>query len=246
MFSSEPELKSVFEFVESIPKKKWKGKTIVNFASQEPFAAKALEEKLKDYDVDHVGGAMIATPDTICGPGSVVLTSAPARSTKAFEEVTPALQVLGRLETFAGDVGYGSVIDIGLIQTLLFGLSGYELSLLFLEKYGVPESMIDRYVNLSKEILPMHMPYFFDVAAATIRGRNWDVGYISAKANAAVLEMHGAFLEKIGITDDNLNNVLLKYTIKTVEAEPDTSCSAIVKHYSVDGFTYADEKKDEL
>ena len=58
------------------------------------------------HEMDHVGGAMIAVPETICGPASVVLTSAPERSVAAYEKIAPSLDVLGRLEYFPGDVGY--------------------------------------------------------------------------------------------------------------------------------------------
>jgi len=251
MFASEPNLKSVRDFVESLPDTVWKkdGKALVNFASQEPYAAKELEKLLESLGVEHVGGAMIAVPETICTEGSVVLTSAPDRSQQALERVTPTLQALGRLETFEGDVGYGSLVDIALIQTLFFGMTGYELSLLFLEKYGVPQSIIDRFVDLSIELFPLYFPHFFRVVGDAIINRNWKTSYMTTEAMVQVLEMHGDFLKKIGIADDGVyNSAYLKHIKKLHKSEPDSGCSAVVKHYSKDKFRFVEKvgSEDEL
>ena len=245
MFASEAELKTVQEFVKAIPKKAWKGKTLVNFASQEPFAAIALEETLKKLGVEHVGGAMLAIPETICTPGSVVLASASDRSIKALENVTPALSALGRLETYLGDVGYGALIDVGVVQSIFFGLTGFEMSLLYLEKYGVTEEIMDRYIALCKELSVIYYPMLFGIQASSIRERNWPVSFATAKSNLALAEMHGAFFKKIGIDDANMNNLYLKVLQKTVDVDPEAGSASVVRHYSVDGFTY-EEKKQEL
>lgn len=246
MFASEPELKTVKEVIKTAPKETWKGKTLINFASQEPFSAKELDSMLESYGMDHVGGAMIAVPETICGPASVVLTSAPERSTNAFQKVAPALQILGRLENFEGDVGYGSLLDIALILTLNFGMTGFELALLVLEKYGAPAEYQDRFVAMSVELFPVYFPHFFVVTKDSIRNRKWDESYITLKAATDTANMHADFLKKMGIVDDIYINTYAKYLKKALKAKEGEGVSTVVKQYSNDGFSFAEKMTDEL
>jgi 3-hydroxyisobutyrate dehydrogenase-like beta-hydroxyacid dehydrogenase len=53
------------------------GKTLVNFVNHEPFAPLKLDKVLEAANVHHIAGSMFATPEIICTPGALVLTSAP-------------------------------------------------------------------------------------------------------------------------------------------------------------------------
>ena len=112
--SGKPNLDIVHKLVHE-SKSALEGKTLINFVNHEPFAAQDLDQLLEDINVHHVAGSMFATPENICTPGALILTSAPpVRSTKAVyrgedHTVTPILSMLGRHEVFEGNVGYGSL-----------------------------------------------------------------------------------------------------------------------------------------
>ena len=159
--------------------------------------------------------------------------------------VTPTLEALGRLEIFAGDVGYGALVDIAMIQTLWFGITGFELSLLFIEKYGAPKSISDRFVALAQELFPIYMPIFFGQVAASIGNRDWNNCYMTTASQVLALEMHIAFLKRVGIAEAGIfNGIYLKYIKKLQKAEPDSACSAVVKYYSKDKFQFSETRAD--
>lgn len=143
-----------------------KGKTIINMVNHDPFSAKDLEiNTLIKYGIHHISASLFGVPETVCTPGAQILVSAPPRSTSKMiimehrqngpndptkEKTTsttvstpqPYLTAVGQVHVFAGDVGLASVVYLCLVQSLYFGLAGYELALLVLTKYMIQETSI--------------------------------------------------------------------------------------------------------
>jgi 3-hydroxyisobutyrate dehydrogenase-like beta-hydroxyacid dehydrogenase len=237
VINSEPNLATVVDLVESTKNSFHKhNHTIINFVNHEPFAAKHLEEKVSAMEINHLAGSIFGVPSTICTPAGVVLVSADERNSKQLQELTPSLQVLGSIETFPDDIGYGSLIVVGLIQMLYFGMTGYELSLLVLLKYGATEAMVERFIALAQQIATSYFPMFFKTVSKNILSGDFTRSYVPAADLLALLEMHKTFFHKMGIVEDIYNNIYVKYLQKTVQKDADTGVSAAVQHYSTDGF----------
>jgi hypothetical protein len=154
----------------------------------------------------------------------------------------PILNVLGRHELFEGtNVGYGSLVTIGLIQWLYFGLAGYEMALLVLEKYGVSNNMYNQFIALASQMLPHFYSHFYQIIATSISERRWNDNYVPAQDMHTLLETHQVFLNKMGIVSDIYNLIYWKYLQATVVTEGrDVGISAVIKQYSTDGFTFDD------
>ena len=210
---------------------------IVNFVNHEPFAAKNLEIVLENLnDVSYLASSIFAVPETICTPRGYVLVSSNSRSNSALVQLTPTLRLLGHLETFPGDIGYGSLIAVCLIQTLYFGMTGYELAILVLEKYSAQADTVDRFVQLAQDILPDYFSMFFRVVRNSVRERDWSNTYVPAKDLLALVEMHRIVFTKMNIVDDIYNNVYVKYLEKTVAEDPKIGASAVIQQYSSDNY----------
>jgi 3-hydroxyisobutyrate dehydrogenase-like beta-hydroxyacid dehydrogenase len=128
--------------IQSVDANIWKGKTLVQFTSHDPFAIKAQEKLVTTtMHANLIGGAMMAVPDTVgTNKGNFLVSS---KDPKLVEHNLPALQVLGNVVPLNGDIGLASLADIGLLQALQFGLAGNELSCLIFERYGVDQTFKD-------------------------------------------------------------------------------------------------------
>lgn len=250
VINSEPHLKTVHKLLlphgAPMATSKLAGKTLINFVNHEPFAAKDLEMELEAHNMDHVAASLFAVPEAICSPGALLLVSAPMRSTTTMERLIPSLSLLGTVESFTGDVGYGSVVILGLIQTLYFGLAGFELALLLLEKYGMPPETIDRFLQLERQVVrEQYYPHLSQVVASNIREREWTKSYVPAQAALDMFEMHAACFTRLHIVGDTFQSVYVKYLTLAVEEQQDVGISGVVKHYNVDDFEFRERPLNE-
>jgi hypothetical protein len=139
-----------------------RGKTVVNMVNHDPFAARDLDVNvMQKYGIRHVSASLFGVPETVCTPGAHLLVSAAANRTAESSSSAAAasaiaaapgrlsslsptapLSVLGEVHEFFGDVGLASVVYLCLVQSLYFGLAGYELALLILTKYMSQETNV--------------------------------------------------------------------------------------------------------
>lgn len=274
IINSPPHLQAVVDIiVQSSPSQQGvdhvlKGKTIVNMVNHDPYAAKDLEnEVLKKFGIHHVSASLFGVPETVCTPGAQLLVSAPPRSTSSIRryhtQETPDrtaaslpqhLTALGRVDEFVGDVGLASVVYLSLVQSLYFGLAGYELALLILTKYmaretnlfdsgdGTPpgDTAVDtlqRFQELASNLLTTYIPAFLPIISNTINRQQWKRSYVPASAAVTLFEMHDVVFERLGLLQNSFHATYLDYLRKVVETEGDeTGISAVVQHYSTDGF----------
>lgn len=214
--------------IQSVEKEAWKGKTLVQFTSHEPFAIKAQEKLMKSVQAELIGGAMMAVPSTVGTDKGIFLVSAP--NAAPMETHMSALQVLGQVVSFTGDTGLASLADIGLLQTLQFGLAGNELSCLVFERYGVDQAFKDSYQELlPKTTLPI-LDHLSQVSCRAVFADDYEEQskVYTAAGHLAVYESHQFFFERMGLVGETYLSVYLKQFRKV---KGSTGPSAIVKDY---------------
>ena len=132
--------------INSVDKETWRGKTLVQFTSHEPFAIKAQEKLMMTLEANLIGGAMMAVPTTVGTETGIFLVS--SKDPALVRLHLPTLKILGTVVPLEGDTGLASLADIGLLQALKFGLAGNELSCLIFQRYGVDQKFKDTYMEL--------------------------------------------------------------------------------------------------
>jgi len=260
-----------------------KGKVVVNMVNHEPFAAKHLETTLlKEAEIHHVSALLFGVPETVCSEGAHLLVSAPARTASTTtnsssqplysKDVLPSLEKLGQVHEFLrgdDDVGLASVVYLCLVQSLYFGLAGYELSLLILWKYmahhendqtrimmqdsnsnAIDKEILERFQTLASKLLSKYLPAFLPIISNTIIHQEWSNSYVPASAVVDMFEMHAVVFERLGLMRDSYHAVYLKYLRETVKAASlsnnqkgeQVGVSAVVQHYSTDGYEFTQPK----
>ena len=207
----------------------WKGKTLVQFTSHEPFAIKAQEKLVASLQANLIGGAMMAVPTTVGTDEGIFLVS--SRDPALIKKNLPALGVLGTVVPFEGDAALASLADIGLLQGLQFGLAGNELSCLIFQRYGVDQKFKDTYVELiSKTTVPIFETLSKEASNAVF-GNNYkdQAKTYTAAGHLAVYEAHQYFFERMGLTGQTYLSIYLEQFRKVDGSE---GPSAIVKTYS--------------
>jgi len=118
-------LQNAQELIQSIPAKSWKGKTLLQYTAHDPLSAKNHEKLLHSLGASLIACSMIAEPREVCGEGMMFVASS---DTAKLEEFAPTLEKMGTLSKFEGDVGLASLADIGLLQSVMFGMAGMEMA----------------------------------------------------------------------------------------------------------------------
>jgi hypothetical protein len=155
-----------------------------------------------------------------------------------------------------GDVGLASMVYLSLIQSLYFGLAGYELSLLLPSKYlekqqqqqhsksssgnATKDDSIERILIRYQELACI--PAFLPIISDTIIQQDWMSSYVPASDAIKMFETHEYVFEKLGLVQDSYHAVYLKYLRRTVAAGGEgcegaagnIGISAVVQHYSND------------
>ena len=148
------------------------------------------------------------------------------------------------------DVGLASIIYLCLVQSLYFGLAGYELSWLVLEKYlheqdshhASANVVYSQYQTLASTILSTYLPAFVPLIGNNIRDRQWHQSYVPAQAVVDMFTTHTIVFQRLRINDDIFHSLYVKYLQATIDAvespeEKETvGVSAVVQHYSTDGY----------
>jgi len=215
--------------INSIDSKTWKGKTLVQFTSHEPFAIKAQEKLMDALQANLIGGAMMAVPATVGTEAGIFLVS--AKDPFLVEKHLTALKVLGTVVSFEGDIGLASLADIGLLQTLQFGLAGNELSCYMFERYGVDQAFKDTYVELlPKTTLPI-LDHLSCLACKAVFSHSYEdqSKVYTVAGHLAVYEAHQYFFQRMGLRGETYLSVYLKQFRKVKGSD---GPSAIVHTYT--------------
>lgn len=226
-------MKTSQSIIMSVDATLWKGKTLVQFTSHEPFAIKAQESLMENkLGANLIGGAMMAVPNTVGMDSGFFLVS--AGNLELIEAALPKLKVLGTVVSFQGkDVALASLADIGLLQGLQFGLAGNELSCAIFERYGVDQNFKDTYVELIPKTTVPILEFLSQEAALSIFKNSFkdQANTYTAAAHRAVYEAHQYFFERMGLRQSTYLSLYLEQFRKVPNSKTEGP-SAIVNTYS--------------
>jgi 3-hydroxyisobutyrate dehydrogenase-like beta-hydroxyacid dehydrogenase len=111
------------------------GRVLVNLTSGSSRDARATARRTEELGGRSLDGAILATPDGIGDPGTVILYSGPEA---AFSEHAAALAVLGTGATYLGpDPGTASLYDVALLDIMWTSLTGVLHALALVGTEGV-------------------------------------------------------------------------------------------------------------
>jgi 3-hydroxyisobutyrate dehydrogenase-like beta-hydroxyacid dehydrogenase len=198
------------KLIQDIDQTIWEGKLVVLFSTYTPTDILKLQE---DYFLGTsnilVGGAVVGVPQTICSPMALILLS----------QDIPALHTIGRVENFAGNVGYAALVNMALILVITFGIAGQELAHLILQQYGVSEEFLQVYIPLSAEIAPNYTKMLLPMASKAVASKEYENSYVPVGVFRRVLEMHASFMHELGIKDDTFLSSYLNYLGKVTNTK---------------------------
>lgn len=98
------------------------GRTLVNVTTTTPAQARELDEWAARHGVRHLDGGIMAVPEMIGGPGSVVLYSG-ART--VFDRHRPVLDSWGESAHLGTDGGLASLYDLALLSGMYVMFAGF-------------------------------------------------------------------------------------------------------------------------
>lgn len=202
------DLETATNLCNSIPPETWKGKILVQYTSHEPTAIKEHEKVLKSYGAIVIGGAMMATGESIGTDNAVFFHSvnrSDASAAEAIDEVEPILKELGPFVAYKEDVGLASLADIAMIQTLFFGMAGHEVAMLLMKRYGASDEFVKSYMDVGTSVVPATLIHEMRTSCDAIMNDDYvkqGNDEFSAGAMIAVLDMHQAFMTKMGLVND--------------------------------------------
>lgn len=98
------------------------GCTLVNVTTSTPDEARRMATWSAEHHLTYVDGGIMATPDLIGGPASLVLYSG---DQSAFEQYRGLLEVWGRAEYVGADPGAAAMYDTALLGTMYAMFAGF-------------------------------------------------------------------------------------------------------------------------
>jgi 3-hydroxyisobutyrate dehydrogenase-like beta-hydroxyacid dehydrogenase len=94
----------------------------VNLTTTSPQGARELAAWAAGHGIEYLDGGIMAVPDMIGGPGSLIYYSG---SRPVFDDVRPLLEIWGATEYFGDDAGLASLHDLALLSTMYVTFAGF-------------------------------------------------------------------------------------------------------------------------
>eukprot|EP01031_Cornospumella_fuschlensis_P033636 gene33636-40690_t len=126
------------------------GKTVVQWTSHDPLSADDQSKYVESEGGRWLGGAMLATPDSVCTDHGLYFLSGATQ--EDFNQVNNLIGQIGGLQYYGSKPGMGSLYDIAVVNTLMFGAFGHMLSLTVVKLGG---GDVDVYDALFKMLGPL-------------------------------------------------------------------------------------------
>ena len=203
------DLQNAQELIQSIPAKSWKGKTLMQYSAHDPLSAKKHEKFLHSLGANLIAGSMMAEPREVCGKGGMFFVA--STDSAKLKEFAPTLAKMGPLTEFEGDVGLASLADIGLLQSVYFGISGLEMAFLLMQQYGAPASFQEKFFELSKEVVRSFFPSWSQHVYHVITTKKWTETVDTKELCTDLFEVWFDFMKKMGVADDTVLHSYYKY-----------------------------------
>jgi hypothetical protein len=92
-------------------------------------------------------------------------------------------------------VGLAALANMGLIQTITFGLAGHELAHLFFKRYGVSDDFLQTYAGIASQVAPEYTKMLMGLVSRAIQSGTYDENaYVPVSVFRRVLQMQVEFL----------------------------------------------------
>lgn len=98
------------------------GRTVVNLTTTTPGEARELAAWAAGHGITYLDGAIMAVPEMIGGPGSVIFYSGPA---DAFERHRDLFDLWGESSYFGSDAGLASLTDMAMLTGMYATFAGF-------------------------------------------------------------------------------------------------------------------------
>lgn len=153
------DLQNAEALIKSVPAVLWNNKTLVQYSAHETLSAKKHKHFLDSLGAHLIAGAMLAQPEKVCGHIGLFLIATEHAS--VLQSAAPILEMMGPLVSFEDDVGLALLADIGVLESVYFGITGFEMTYLMLERYGAPPNFGQRLVELCSKMMQL---WFRDIS----------------------------------------------------------------------------------
>lgn len=210
-------------------------KTLILFSTYTPHDIQRFHNMVSQY-VNVWGGAIIGVPQTICTPNAFVLSSSSSNidDDSVENDISNStimidhhqiikniiLNKLGTYIHFNNNIGLASLANIGLIQTITFGIVGHELIQLVFKQYNntsttdssnmiINNDFIEIYNNLMIQIVPKYMTMLLPLVSKGIT-------YVPIQTFYNVMKMHYIFMMELNI---NIHNTYLHGYIESLHKQ---------------------------
>ncbi|HEV7418983.1 MAG TPA: NAD(P)-binding domain-containing protein [Mycobacterium sp.] len=125
---------SVHEVLDPI-KDRLRGRQLINLTTTSPGGARELASWATDHGIDYLDGGIMAVPEMIGAPESLVYYSG---SREVFDDYRPLLELWGGTEFFGDDPGLASLHDLALLSTMYVMFAGFFHGAAMVGTVGVP------------------------------------------------------------------------------------------------------------
>ncbi len=111
------------------------GRRLINLTTTSPDGARELARWAAGLGIDYLDGGIMATPEMIGTPKSVVLYSG---SQRLYDDLGDVLESWGRSEYFGDDAGVASLYDLALLSAMYVMFAGFFHGAAMVGAAGVP------------------------------------------------------------------------------------------------------------
>lgn len=111
------------------------GRTVINVTTTTPDESRELAAWAAERAITYLDGGIMAVPQMIGGPGSLILYSGAA---EAFEKFEPALSLWGRSRYLGADAGLAPLHDLAILTPMYTAFAGFLHGAAMLASAGVP------------------------------------------------------------------------------------------------------------
>ncbi|KAL2813843.1 hypothetical protein BJX63DRAFT_207877 [Aspergillus granulosus] len=200
------------------------GKTIVNLTSGTPSQARELSDWVTSQGAEYIHGGIMAVPDMIGSPHSVLLYS--GKSAEAFGRIESHLAHLGTSKFLGTDPGSASLHDLALLSGMYGLFSGFfHATALIKSQSGTTAS------NFMQLLTPWlgAMTHYLGALAKQI-----DDGDYATQGSSMAMQVAGmgniiTASEQAGVSPDFIMPILMRMKQAAEEGYADADVSAVIE-----------------
>jgi len=111
------------------------GRTVINVTTTTPEQSRELAEWARTHRIDYLDGGIMAVPEMIGQPGSLILYSG---SAEVFERAEPALRLWGDSRFLGPDAGLAPLCDLAILTPMYTMFAGFLHGAAMAASAGVP------------------------------------------------------------------------------------------------------------